>query len=94
MKLGTRIIPTLAVAFFLVPTLFADDTAKPANVPNKDESVNSTAAAGETAKLKPAGKTLLALSAGSLRQTPAGGGTGKHSERHGRRSRERRTRTV
>ena len=87
MKLGTRIIPTLAVAFFLVPTLFADDTAKPANIPNKDEPVNSTATAGEPAKPKRAGKTLLALPAGPSRQTPAGGGSGKHSERHGHRSR-------
>src|SRR3984893_18931642 len=87
MKLGTHIIPTLAVAFFLVPTLLADDTAKPAIVPNKDESVNSTTTAGEPAKLNPAEKTPLALPAGPSRQTPAGGGSGKHSERHGRRSR-------
>src|SRR5580765_6676886 len=87
MKLGTRIIPTLAVAFFLVPTVFADDTARPANIPNKDKSVNSPAAAGETDKPKPAGETLPALPAGASRQTAAGGGSGRHSERHGRRSR-------
>ena len=77
MKSGTRIIPTLAVAFFLVPTLLADDTAKPANVPNKDESVNSTATAGEPAKLRTAGKTLLALPAGSSRQTPGSRAPGR-----------------
>lgn len=41
MKLGARIIPTMAVAFFLVPALFADDTPKSADTPKKDESVNS-----------------------------------------------------
>jgi outer membrane protein OmpA-like peptidoglycan-associated protein/opacity protein-like surface antigen len=78
MKLGTRIIPTLAVAFFLVPTLFADDTAKP---PKQDESVNSASASGASAKPIWAGKRVLALSALSRRQTAAGGGAGRHGRR-------------
>lgn len=87
MKLGTRIIPTLAVAFFLVPTLFADDTAKPGDPPKKDGSVKSTAAPAASAKPKTAGKSLLAMPAAASRQMPAGGGgMGRHSERHGRRS--------
>jgi outer membrane protein OmpA-like peptidoglycan-associated protein/opacity protein-like surface antigen len=86
MKLGTSIIPTLAIAFFLVPALLADDTAKPTSVTKKDESVNSTAAAGKSANPKPTGETLLAQPSASSGQTAAGGGSGRHSGRHGRRS--------
>jgi outer membrane protein OmpA-like peptidoglycan-associated protein len=84
MKLGARIIPTIAVAFLLVPALFADDTPKTADSPSKDESVNSTVAPTEAAtpKPKPAGKTLLPLPAGSPPQAPAGEHKGKHGQGH------------
>ena len=78
MKLGARIIPTVAIAFLLVPTLFADDSAKPADTPKKDESVNSSAAPSAAAQPTPA----------SLPQAPAGGAAGGRSERHARRARE------
>lgn len=82
MKLGARIIPTIAVAFLLVPTLFADDTARPANSPKHDEPASSTAAPSASAKVKPAGKALLSMSAGSSRQAPAGEGAGERSRKH------------
>lgn len=82
MKLGARTIPAMAVAVFLVPTLFADDTAKPADKPRKAESADAAAAPAAPAKPALAGKAPLALS----RQDPAGGAVGRHSERHGRRS--------
>lgn len=89
MKLGARIIPIVAVAFFLVPTLFADDTAKPGDTPKKNESVNSSAASGAPAKPERAGTPLLSLPGGSSRQTPAGEHKGKHSQGHERRMRGR-----
>ena len=82
MKLGKRIIPTIAIAFFLVPTLFADDTPKPGDSPKKGESAGPTTAPGAAAK--PAGKTPLPLPASSPAQAYAGKGTGKRSERHSR----------
>jgi outer membrane protein OmpA-like peptidoglycan-associated protein/opacity protein-like surface antigen len=82
--LGTRILPTIAVAFFLVPTLFADDTPKPGDTPKNDESVASTTAPGAAAKL--AGKTTLPLSAASSRQAPAGEGKGNRSGRRSHRA--------
>ncbi len=88
MKWGARSIPTMAVAVFLAPALFADDAAKPANSPKKDESVSSTAAPGAPAKPDPAIKPLLPLPAMLSPRTPIGEGMGKHSERHANRSRE------
>ena len=82
MKLGKRIIPTIAIAFFLVPTLFADDTPKPGDTPKKGESAGPTTAPATAAK--PAEKTPLALPASSPAQAYAGKGTGKRSERHSR----------
>ncbi len=85
MKLGKRIIPTIAVAFFLVPTLFADDTPKPGDTPKKkDESVSSTTAPGAAAK--PVGKTSLSLPAAPSAQMPAGEGKGNRSGRHSHRA--------
>jgi outer membrane protein OmpA-like peptidoglycan-associated protein len=89
MKLGARIIPTMSVAFFLVPTLFADDTAKPTDVRRKDESVNSTMVPGASGKPKTPGETRLSLPGAASRKMPEGEGMGKHSEQHGRQSRER-----
>jgi outer membrane protein OmpA-like peptidoglycan-associated protein/opacity protein-like surface antigen len=80
MKWETRIFATIAVAFFLVPALFADDTAKPADTPNKDESVNSSAA---PAKPEPDGKTLLSFPARSSGQSSAGGSGGRRSRGQG-----------
>lgn len=80
MKWETRIFATIAVAFFLVPALFADDTAKPADTPNKDESVNSSAA---PAKPEPDGKTLLSFTARSSGQSSAGGSGGRRSRGQG-----------
>lgn len=84
MKLGKRMIPTVAVAFFLVPTLFAGDTPKPGDTPTKDAAVNSTSAPGAAAK--PAAKTPLPLSATPSDQTPAGEGMGARSGRHSHRA--------
>jgi outer membrane protein OmpA-like peptidoglycan-associated protein/opacity protein-like surface antigen len=52
MRLGTRIITTMAVAFLLAPTLLlcADDTATPAATAKKDMAVNSRAARVALAK--------------------------------------------
>src|SRR4029077_11212009 len=77
MKLEARIFATIAVAFFLVPALFADDTAKPADTPNKDESVNSSTAPTAAAKPEPAAKTLLSFPARSSGQSSAGGSMGR-----------------
>ena len=80
MKLGKRIIPTMAVAFFLVPMLFADDTPKPGDTPKKDESATSATAVGAAAK--PVGKTLLPLLAKPSAQEHAAKGSGNRSGRH------------
>jgi len=54
MRLGTRIITTLAVAFLLAPTLLlcADDTAKSAAAAKKDGAVRSQGAPGAVVKAK------------------------------------------
>jgi outer membrane protein OmpA-like peptidoglycan-associated protein len=83
MKLGARIIPTMAIAFFLVPVLFADDTPKPADATKNHESVNSTAASGAAAKPEPGGEPVLRLPAVSLLETPSAEGREKHSTKHG-----------
>ncbi len=83
MKLGTRILPTLAMALFLVPALFADDTPKPGDTPKKDESASSTPASGAA---KPAGKTPLPLLAAPAAQAPAGEGKGNRGARHSHRA--------
>ena len=85
MKLGTRIIPTMVAALFLVPTLFADDTPRPGDTPKKDESAASAAAASSAPKS--AGKTLLPLLAAPAAQEPAGEGKGAPTGRHSRRER-------
>src|SRR5208283_1557866 len=56
MRLGPRIITTMAVAFLLAPTLLlcADDTAKSAATAKKDGAVKSQGAAGAVVKAKPA----------------------------------------
>ena len=82
MKLGKRIIPTMAVAFFLVPMLFADDTPSPGDTPKKDKSATSTTA--PVAAAKAVGKTALPLTATPSAQEPAGRGTGSRSGRHSR----------
>ena len=81
MKLGAHIIATMAVAIFLVPTLFADDMAKPADISRKDESVNSSVDPGGSAKSQPAEKTLLPMRAMSSPQVPAGRAMGGRSAR-------------
>ncbi len=86
MKLGTRILPTMAIALLLVPALLADDTPKPGDTPKKDESASATAA--PAAASKPAGKTVLPLSPAPSDQAPAGEGQGNHSRRHARRAAE------
>ena len=52
MRLGTRIITTMAVAFLLAPTLSlgADDTAKSAATAKKDGAVKSQGASGAVVK--------------------------------------------
>ena len=80
MKLGKRSIPTIAIAFFLVPTLFADDTPKPGDAPKKEASATSTSAPGAAAK--PAEKTPLALPAEASTQEHAAKGSGNRSGRH------------
>jgi len=87
MKLGARIIPAMAMGIFLVPTLFADDTAKPGDARKKDEPASSTAAPRDAAVPAPAGKTLLRSPAASAGQEAAGGGMGKHSRRREHRAR-------
>ena len=89
MKLGARIIPIVAVGFFLVPTLFADDTAKPGDMPKKDETVNSTAAPSASAKREPGATSPLPSPATSAGQAPAGEHKGKHSQQHERHMRGR-----
>jgi outer membrane protein OmpA-like peptidoglycan-associated protein/opacity protein-like surface antigen len=84
MKLGKRSIPTIAIAFFLVPTLFADDTPKPGDAPKKDASATPTTAPGAAAK--PAEKAPLPLPAGTSAQEHAGKGTGNRSGRHSHRA--------
>jgi outer membrane protein OmpA-like peptidoglycan-associated protein len=85
MKLGTRIIPTMAVAFFLVPALFADDTPKPGDTSKKDESAISTPVPGAAANAtaKPASPQPKESSS----QATAGEGNAQHSGRHSRRAR-------
>ena len=85
MKLGTRILPTVAIAIFLVPALFADDTPKPGDTPKKDETVSSPAASAAAAK--PATKPLPGSPAPPSTQTSAGEGNASHSGRHTRRER-------
>jgi outer membrane protein OmpA-like peptidoglycan-associated protein/opacity protein-like surface antigen len=82
MKLGKRSIPTIAIAFFLVPTLFADDTPKPGDTPKKEASATSTTAPGAAAE--PAEETPLALPAKASTQEHAGKGSGNRSGRHSR----------
>ena len=90
MKLGTRILPTIAVTFLLVPTLFAHDTPKPrdtsrpSDTTKKEESAASPAS--PRAAAKPAAKTLLPLTAAPRAQAPAGEGKGNRSRRHARRA--------
>jgi outer membrane protein OmpA-like peptidoglycan-associated protein/opacity protein-like surface antigen len=43
MTSAARFITTMAVTFFLMPALFADDTTKPKATPQKDEAVSITA---------------------------------------------------
>jgi outer membrane protein OmpA-like peptidoglycan-associated protein/opacity protein-like surface antigen len=88
MRLAVRFMGAVAVAFVMVSALYADGTARPADIPKKGESLNSTAVPGTSAKPKPTGKALVLLPALSLWQTPTDGGTGKHSKKHGPRSRE------
>jgi outer membrane protein OmpA-like peptidoglycan-associated protein/opacity protein-like surface antigen len=83
MKWEARIFATIAVAFFLVPELFADDTPKPVDTPKKDESVNSSAAPAAAAKPEPAAKTLLSFPARSSGQSSAGGSMGRRSRGQG-----------
>jgi outer membrane protein OmpA-like peptidoglycan-associated protein len=80
MKLGTRILPTMAVAFFLAPALFAHDTPKSGDTPQKDEPVSSAAATGTAAK--PAAKPAPPLPATPAAQAPAGEGNASHSGQH------------
>jgi len=83
MKLGTRILPTMTIAFFLVPALFAHDTPKPGDQPKKDDSPASAAAPAA----KPAGKTPLRLPAAPATQAPVGEGKSSGSARHSHRAR-------
>jgi outer membrane protein OmpA-like peptidoglycan-associated protein len=85
MKLGTRIIPTMAIAFFLVPALFADDTPKPGDTSKKDGSASSTASPAAAAN--PAAKPASPLAKESSSQTTAGEGNAQHSGRHSHRAR-------
>lgn len=77
MKLGARIIPMMAIAFFLVPTLFADDTTKPADLHKKDESVKSTTTPGASDRPKKPGKTGLPVPAPSSQSREHGHATPK-----------------
>ena len=56
MRLGDRILTTMAVAFLLAPTLLlgADDAAKPAATVKKDGAVHAHVAPGVVTKAKPA----------------------------------------
>jgi hypothetical protein len=85
MKLGTRILPTVAIAIFLVPALFADETPKPGDTPKKDETVSSASAPAAAAKAS--AKPLPASPSPASTQTPAGEGNANHSGRHTRRER-------
>jgi outer membrane protein OmpA-like peptidoglycan-associated protein/opacity protein-like surface antigen len=86
MKLGTRILPTMAVAFFLAPALFADDTPKPGDTPKKDESVSSATATSAAAK--PGAKPATPQPAESSPQGPAGEGNANHSGQRRHRMRD------
>jgi outer membrane protein OmpA-like peptidoglycan-associated protein len=88
-KLGARSIATLAVtSFLLVPTIFADDTGKPADAAKNDESMNSAATPGAAIKPKLAGEKLPPSRTASSGHAPARAGTGKQSPKHAGRSRE------
>jgi outer membrane protein OmpA-like peptidoglycan-associated protein/opacity protein-like surface antigen len=65
MRLRTRIITTMAVAFLLAPTLLlcADDTAKSAATAKKDGAVNSRVAPGALAQAQRAATTAAPLPA-------------------------------
>jgi outer membrane protein OmpA-like peptidoglycan-associated protein len=82
MRLGAHLIATMAVAIFLAPTLFADDTPGSASTSKMDESLSSAADPGARAP-KPAGKTPLPYSSRSSKQTPAGRATRKISKSPG-----------
>ncbi len=92
MKLGKQMIPTLAVALLMVPVLFADDTAKPASAPKKEESAKSATSGADAASPKPTGKAMPALPPGTSRQSPSGQGMAPRSGNHkGRSNREENT---
>jgi len=71
MRLGNRIITTMAVAFLLAPTLLlcADDTAKPAATAKMDGAVNSRVASGALAKALSSGAAAASLPAAGMPQS-------------------------
>ena len=93
-KFGMRGIATLAVtSFLLVPAVLADDTGKPSDLPKHDISINSSATFGMPGNPKTPAKPLLPLRATPSQPPPAGAATGRQSEKHGSRARERRNTT-
>jgi outer membrane protein OmpA-like peptidoglycan-associated protein len=83
MKLGAHVIATMVAGIFLVPTLFADVLARPADANKKDESVSSAPAPGAQNSPQPAGKTVFPVPGKASRQTPGRDGRGKNSGRGG-----------
>src|ERR1700692_3161474 len=57
MKLGFRLLATMAVGFLLVPALRADDAEKAVKTANKDEAVNSPVAPDAAGEATPAAPT-------------------------------------
>ena len=53
MRLAARFIATMAVAFVMVPALYADDAAKPRAKAKKDEAAVPLHRAGRPAKAQP-----------------------------------------
>src|ERR1700730_3743379 len=73
MKLGWRLLATMAVGFLLVPALRADDAEKAVKTANKDEGVNSPVApdaAGEATAAAATPAPLARLKLGRGSRTP------------------------
>ena len=74
MKLAARMIAAMAVAFVMVPALYADDTATSKAKSKEDESVKSSVAPdAAAANVKPAAETSAPLPTAPFRQDTSGG---------------------
>jgi outer membrane protein OmpA-like peptidoglycan-associated protein/opacity protein-like surface antigen len=88
MRFATRIIATTALAFLLVPALWADETAKPEAAAKKDEAVTSRVAPAKAESSETLATTVAHPHATPRPQPHAAHGSMGRSAKHGRRSRQ------